>query len=245
MSEFNYTNRIEIPNDLIRIDDASTQAQNQLIVRSIDLSAYEFPEDALILLSAQRYYMYQRFDLGHPAEPATGTPVKLDFFESAGLADVTFRLLIVNANDKILGSSRPFKIPAVGRQVTPLLDMQVRDIGQEVWQLELDEESGPLLVVNSRIQDPQGVVDNPLFITYVLPMLVKQIAMWIMSTEIDDDPNSVPGKWIRYFTDMGVDVSYEPGRLYSDVLVLADDAARRFASGHELLGTYVRFAEGP
>jgi hypothetical protein len=245
MSELNYTNRIEIPKEVVQIEDLSTPSQNQLIIRSLDIDSFGFPEDAEIWLSVQRFYMYQRYNFGHPSSPQIARAVKLDFSESAGISDVTFRLMVVDSKNKILGASRPFKVPSSGRQVTPLLDMQVRDIGQEVWQLELDEETGPLLLVSSRLADPQSVIDNPLFVTCVLPSLLKQIAIWILSTEIDDVPDSAVGKWMRLFGNLGIDVNYDRGRSFADILVRADDAARIFAAGHELLDTYVKFAEGP
>lgn len=245
MSEFNFTNRRDVPNDLIKIEDLSTNLQNQLIVRDLDLGSFDFPDNAQVWLSAQRHYLYQRFDLGRPSAPLIGSPFRLDSFDSAGLGGVTFRLMVVDPVDKILGSSRTFKIPTGGRRTTPLLDMRSADIGQEVWQLELDEETGPLLLINSRIQDPQTVVDNPMFISCVLPFLLKQVAVWILSTEIDDNPGTVPGKWVRFFSGLGVELHYEADRSYQDIVALADEAARLFAIGHELLDTYVQYAEGP
>lgn len=245
MSEFNFTNRRDISSDLIKLEDLSTPFQNQLVVRDLDLTSFDFPDDAQIWLSAQRHYSYQRFDLGRPATPLTGIPVKLDSFESAGLGGVKFRLMVVNADDKILGSSKIFQLATSGRQATPLLDMQSRDIGQEIWQLELDEEAGPLLLVNSRVQDPQTLVDSPMFISCVLPQLLKQIATWMLSTEIDDNPDTVPGKWLRFFGDLGIEVHYDAGRSYQDTIAIADEAARLFSIGHELLDMYVQYAEGP
>lgn len=245
MSEFNFTNRSDIPTELIKIDDLSTPLQNQLVVRDLDLSSFDFQDDAQIWLSAQRHYWFQRFDLGRPSAPVIGIPVRLDSFDSAGLGGVTFRLTVVNPDDKILGSSKTFKFATYGRQATPLLDMESRDIGREVWQLELDEGTGPLLLVNSRIQDPQSVVDSPIFITCVLPFLLKQIAVWMLSTEIDDNADTATGKWMRFFSDLGVELHYEADRSYQDTMALADEAARLFAIGHDLLATYLQYAEGP
>jgi hypothetical protein len=245
MSEFNFTNRRDIPSELVKIEDLSTPVQNQLVVRDLDLSSFEFPDHARIWLSAQRHYLYQRFDLGRPSAPSIGTPVRLDSFDAAGLAGVSFRLLVVEPAGKLLGSSKLFSLPTAGRQSTPLLDMRSRDLGQEVWQLELDEETGPLLLVNSRIPDPDTVVNSPMFISCVLPFLVKQIAVWMMTTEIDDNPDTVPGKWLRFFGDLGVELDYDAHRTYQDITVIADDAARQFAAGHRLLDSYVQYAEGP
>lgn len=245
MSEFNFTNRRDIPSEIIKIEDLSTPFQNQLVVRDLDLSSFGFPDDAQIWLSAQRHYLYQRFDLGRTSTPLIGNPLRLDSLDSSGLGGVSFRLMVVNPDDKILGSSKTFRIATSGRRTTPLLDMQSRDIGQEVWQLEFDEETGPLLLVNSRIQDPLTVLDNPMFISCVLPFLVKQIAVWILSTEIDDNPDTVPGKWVRFFSGLGIELHYEANRSYQDTIALADDAGRLFAMGHELLDTYVQYAEGP
>lgn len=245
MSEFNFTNRLDIPSELVKIEDLSTPLQNQLVVRDLDLRSYNFPDDVRIWLSAQRHYMYQRFDLGHPSVPTIGTPVRLDSFDAAGLAGVNFRLLVVDTAGKLVGASKTFSLPTAGRQSTPLLEMKSGDLGQEIWQLELDEATGPLLLINSRIHDPENVVNSPMFISCVLPFIVKQIVVWMMSTEIDVNPETVPGKWLRFFGDMGVELHYDASRTYEDISALADDAGRLFAAGHGLLDSYVQFVEGP
>lgn len=244
LSELNFTNRRLIPRENLKIQDLSTPSQNQFMVRELELGSFGFPSDARIWLSAQRSYAYQRFDLGSPTQPSTGVPHRLDAFDTDGLTGIRFRLLVIEPNGKIIGATRPFRESTLGQHSSPLLDMSSRDIGDEIWKLDFDEEGGPLLLINSKISDPQAVTDSPLFITLVLPMLLKLVAEWLMTSELDDNPELSPAKWLRYFRNLGIEINYEPDRKLEDIHEIADEAARLFASRHDLLATYFQHAEG-
>jgi hypothetical protein len=73
-----------------------------------------------------------------------------------------------------------------------------------LWRLEITEDNGPELQMNSGCGDWQGLARSPDFQVKVFPQVAKEILVWIaLSSEVDEDPTSTLGKWRTLFERFG------------------------------------------
>lgn len=235
---FNYTRRRRISRQHISIavHDLGNSAPPHFEA-VLQLGTYDLPSDAMVFLEAYRQAAYQRFDFGSVGL-LTPPPDRL-LTEFGGAEGVQFRLKVVERSDSVAGHAardRPARIIAQADRIRPtqagsrrsLLPVDPWDVRDQVWQLEIDEETGPLLKISRHLApDRHALVRSPPFETLVLPEVLKTILSRALTDGVPDADESADTwqwKWVHLACDlMGV---MEPPLEVED----SPDAAERWVS---------------
>jgi hypothetical protein len=159
-----------------------------------DLSPYEFPLDARIVLEAYVNWSIMRFEAGTVAEPALPASTLLSEFDVTD--GLQFRLKVLGEGDHaglILGEADRLKPSDLGPDgpAKSLLAVRPGDLGHVVWQLSFDEAQ-PVLVINSKVGDWQAFLRRGSIRALLMPELLRQLLREAIDNESDEDDT---GAW--------------------------------------------------
>ncbi|MBL7086716.1 MAG: hypothetical protein ISS28_06430 [Candidatus Cloacimonetes bacterium] len=190
---FNYTNRVKIPHQNIKIfcgqDDPSSFSAE------IDINDYEFPEYAKVYIEAGHRTDYKRFNFGTVKNitPQEKTTLK----ELTYIEKLRFKILIVDEtgrNGIILGKAESIS-PVSNSDRESILSVKFEDIGREVWNLNFDQAEGePLLIINNKIIE-NIAKSSPIFFMFVYPVVFREILLKMLIIDGVDDINNPSRKW--------------------------------------------------
>lgn len=172
---------------------------------SLDIAALGFPGSATVAIEAYHRSSGMRFDCG--TIDALAIPVMvLDQIDQGG--NILFRVKVVdndNEQGKLLGSAeriQPRSDDADEGQ-RPLLPVQYRDLGAEVWKVDIVHGGRPTLIINSRMTGfSHRLQDNPLVQGLLLPAVFRIILERITSGsdtgDEDEDESGWVDDWLKY-----------------------------------------------
>lgn len=152
-------------------------------------------------------------------------------------AAVLFRIKVVDETGeigRILASANGIRPDenSDGDDRRPLLPVVTANIGEEVWQLEIDKDSGPILKVNSRIPDLiETLKRDPILQGVIYPEVVRRMARALLSpgNEYDDEEDWV-ADWKSWFeSQLGRDFAEGEVDDTDTAEVLADEVTSSFA----------------
>lgn len=158
-----------------------------------------------------------------------GTVDKLDIkahalTELATDASIRFRVLFFEADSsKILAAADNIRAVDDDTSSPSLVSIQPVPLEGPLWKLELSDsgsDSRPVLLVEEKLfSSAKAAAAHPMFVSFVLPEVVRAIARRIVSEEIDDvdDASSWLTPWVRFFT------SINPGALDPSSSDVEDD----------------------
>jgi len=201
------------------------------------LNRARLPDEASVYIEAYQRNTLQRFDFGTVGEIRKPENRRLDQLDHSGA--ILFRIRIVDETEhlgRLVASADRLKPEGDDEedQRSSLLVVRSRPLGQQTWKLEIDTGGKPELVINSRIPDAIGQVKhNPQFQSLILPAAFRQVLMYFLWNEDDDeDEGSIAGQWIAFAEQLAGDRPQE-----KDPLQLAhwvDDVVERFSETFEL-----------
>lgn len=205
-NRFNFTGRQRILREHAQLGINKNSQGCEIEVQLLDLSSYSlYPTAELILETRIGRQGYNRFSLGTVCKHSKTIVLPLAEYE---MAVATFTIKVVGTTNHDRG-----KLLAIVEHLSLESDDEVRsllpvlpsdDLGQVLWRLEIHEDNGPELQVNYRCGDWQGLARSPDFQVKVFPQIAKEILVWVaLSSEVDEDPNSVLGKWRTLFEAFG------------------------------------------
>jgi len=205
-NRFNFTGRQRILREHVKLGLNKKAQCCEIEVQVLDLSSYSvYPTAELVLETRVGRQGYNRVSLGTVREHTTSATLPLAEYETAV---ATFAIKVVGTGDNDRG-----KLLAIAEHLSLESDDEVRsllpvlpsdDLGQVLWRLEIQEDNGPELQINYRCGDWQGLARSPDFQVKVFPQIAKEILVWVaLSSEVDEDPNSVLGKWRALFEAYG------------------------------------------
>jgi len=88
-----------------------------------------------------------------------------------------------------------------------LLTVEPAPLGSQVWRLQIEEDRGPVLEINSRISNIKGLITSSVFGSLVNPEILRQIADWVLvNYEQFEVPGSVGFLWRQIIDDLGVEL---------------------------------------
>jgi hypothetical protein len=106
-------------------------------------------------------------------------------------------------------------------------------LGEEIWQLQIDRDVGPTLVVNSRVPDLiESMKRDVLFQAVIYPEVVRQLARDVFSPggEFDEEAEWVE-EWSAWFaSQLGRDIDESEAEDPDAIESLANEIATTFAS---------------
>lgn len=179
---------------------------------AIDLESFGLPESAAISVEAYHRSSAMRFDCGTVGAKAIPEVLTLNEIDQAGT--VLFRIKVVDSDGqkgKILASADRVRPTIEGEHMgrKSIFPVDYRDLGQEIWRVEIEEESGPVLLLNSKIPAlMHRIHENPLVAGALLPAAFRIVLDYIADDASEDDEEGTGWKsdWLRFCReDLGVD----------------------------------------
>jgi hypothetical protein len=232
----NFTGRKRIRHELVDIRLLETKLGESLKAQaSLQLEGEGFPGEALVSLEAYHRSSGMRFDCGTVAN--LSIPPVLDLTEVDRSGTVLFRVKVIDSKDsvgRLLGSAERIQPCSEegdeGRR--SIFPIKTRDLGAEVWKVEVDHETPPALILNNRIPGlVQQVLEQPLLQGVLLPAALRIVLTELVREPYADDEDATEWKsdWLGYCTDqLGVP---DPSELPTDTESRSDwvdEAVRHF-----------------
>src|SRR5215470_16710141 len=151
----NSTGRKKIPQDKIDLRILPHISGEPLRAKfDIDVASLGLPPSAAVSVEAYHRSTAMRFDCGTVAVKKIPEPLVLNDLDQSG--SVLFRIKIVDREGsagKILASAdrvRPL-IEGENTDRRSIFPVEYRDLGQEIWRVDIDDDAGPFLLLNSKI----------------------------------------------------------------------------------------------
>lgn len=248
----NFTGRRKLSRADVTIRLAAGADGRPVVHASFDLASHGLPPASRLFVEAYRQTSWQRFDFGTVAVPGPREAAVLRAFATA--QGVKFRVRVVEAEPtgrapRILAHAddlRPAS-PAKGRGGLSLLPVDWGELTTHTWKLEVDEESGPLLLVSrTLVPDRESFVGSREFVSLVLPSLLATVLSraLLRAGEVEgDEAEGWAADWLRLARSLpGVGAPPERGRgsaLGDDEEDWVEAAVDAFARNH---GVAERFA---
>jgi hypothetical protein len=175
----------------------------------LDLNGLRVPQEAEVIVEAYRQTARHRVDCGTVGNLRLPSSIPLEEFSSP--EGLLFRVKVVGVGDaegKLLAAGD--RIPPTTDEekggMVPILPFRPSpDLGQQLWQLDIDGEE-PVLVINSGVGDWKEFALHPFFQALVFPELVRRIALWVLENEEDAEEGvGAAANWRSLLADLGKD----------------------------------------
>lgn len=202
----NYTKRQKIKREHAVITTTPSDDGAPLIFNaSLELKSYTLPPDARVFVEAYRQTAWQRFDFGTFAQlQSPESRLLTDFGAGEG---VQFRVKVVESSTatgptaRILARADGIAPNVEGRRRSLLAldpDPSMRD---EVWRLEIDDDTGPLVKVSSHlVRDRHDLARSSEFVSIALPEILRRVLSAALNNglpDAEDDWERWRGQWLR------------------------------------------------
>ncbi|ETX12015.1 hypothetical protein OCH239_18660 [Roseivivax halodurans JCM 10272] len=163
-----------------------------------------FPHNAPVIVEAYHRSSGMRFDCGTVANLAV--PPVLDLTDVDQGGGVLFRIKVLDpdaASGRIIGSAERIQPRNEGEDDTrrSLFPLRTRDLGEEVWRVDVADDMPPSLVLNNRLPGfSQNVQDDPLLQGVLLPAALRIVLREIAAEPVPDE-GSWKADWLEYCRD--------------------------------------------
>ncbi len=245
ISRINFTGRKRIPREHVMIGVSGT-GSTAVVGATFNLKALGFPETARVVLEAQAGWTVQRFEFGTVGQYAEPSDRRLTEFQS--LAGLLFRLKVIGTGDRdgrLLGVADKLKPSGDIQQASQQSFVVVRphDLGERVWKIDFDD-SQPLLLVNSRLQDHQDFLKRKEVAALVVPEVLQRILEEAAERGADDEASD---GWHTMALRLGERLA---GRVVpqsteeEEIDRWVDEAVGAFSRRHQLIDIFVSESAG-
>lgn len=248
----NSTGRKRISRENIEIRLLANKGAALRASAKLDLSEHNFPADALLSIEAYRRSTGMRFDCGTIGAPRVPEEFVLDQIDPGG--SVLFRVKVAEGDGergRLLGSAE--RIHALSEDENKdrraLFPVRPWNLGEQVWKVEIEPGSRPVLLVNRDIPDIKQLLrDNPLVIGSIFPAAFRIVLEVLVSGDNEDDADEDEGTtgwqddWLKFCNDK-LGITERPPADREDRLMWIDTAVERFCREFGFVST-IRKAEG-
>jgi hypothetical protein len=204
----NSTDRARITRDCVNIvlEPPADITSFPCALATIDLAGYDFPPESSITLEAYYRSSSMRFACGQVNNVAVPERMELSDIDLGGA--IRFRLLVIApSTGQILGSAEGLRPAQRGESPdrSPLLPLRETDLGRELWRIDVDPRSGPILCVNNAIPGLAAQIRSmPLFQGLILPHALRMI-LRELSAEGEEAGDDFWGDgWRKFLKETGV-----------------------------------------
>lgn len=210
------------------------------------LNRENLPDDASIYIEAYQRNTLQRFSFGTVAAIQKPESRELDQLDLS--SPTLFRIRIVDETEhlgRLIASAERLKPEGDSDEDkrSSLLVVRSRPLNQQTWKIEFDTGGKPELCINSRIPDAIGQLkNNPLFQSLILPGAFREVLMFFLWNEDDEEEGSIAQEWITFAEHIGDErpLGKDPKQLIDWI----DDVVARFSESFELCDILLRQLEG-
>jgi hypothetical protein len=245
---FNYTGR-----EKIKREDVAIRLFGTELVRTFDagfsLRDYELPQEAKVYVEAYEKAAFMRFDFGTVGSISPPPEAERKLLEFEGSDAIRFRVKVVDTQQHVsqllaeADGILPFVVEESEMDRRSLLPVKSADLGQEVWAIDFPESTQglPILLINNQVKDRTALVRSPLFMSLVLPVVLREVLTRILLYEDhrdvgDDDWKS---QWLS-FSQRLLPTAGEPPEDKEGAIEWIEGVVKEFCSKQR---TYTQFAE--
>ena len=177
-----------------------------------------------------------RFDFGTVGQITPPANCLLSDIDAG--ATILFRVKVVDETEevgRILASANGIRPEddADGDDRRPLLPVRSVNLGEEIWQLEIDKDGGPTLMVNSRIPDLIETLKRDVYLQGVIyPEVVRRLVLEVFRPDSEyDEGDEWVVDWKAWFeSQLGREIADGETDDSEATASLANDIAAAFAS---------------
>jgi len=203
---------------------------------SLGLDGLEVPGDSKVAIEAYYRTSSMRFDCGTVNNLAVPERMLLSDIDKGGA--VRFRVLVIAADGtgRILAAADGLRPSVTGDGVDrqALLPMRETDIGNELWKIEVDYRTGPVLLVNNRVSGLAAEIRTiPLLQGLILPHAFRAILHNLNPSGESDDDDLWGDNWRRFLAELGLATEAEDPDDQDSVDVWIETAVRAFSDVKE------------
>lgn len=200
----NSTGRKRIPKERIKVSLTTTDPDEPLRASvALDLAGLGFPLQATVVVDAYHRSTSMRFECGTVGD--LKIPSALTLSELGNDGGVLFRVKVIDKEaltGRLLGAAERIRADEANevdgrRSILPVIE---RNIGGEVWRLDIDE-GGPQLILNNRVPGiSTRLLSNPMARGLLLPAAFRLVLLRLIDEAMEDDPDETDWKveWIRF-----------------------------------------------
>lgn len=206
---FNSTGRLRITRN--RVDIMLEERPDPNVIptarATLKLDGLDVPGDATVAIEAYYRTSSMRFPCGIVNSLSIPERMVLSEIDKGGA--VRFRVLVIAADGsgRILAAAdglRP-STPDDGADRQALLPMRETDIGNELWKIEVDYRTGPILLVSNRVSGLAAQIRTmPLLQGLILPHAFRAILRSLSASGESDEDDLWGDSWRRFLTELGV-----------------------------------------
>lgn len=206
MPRFNYTDRSRIYREHV---NAELKGSGKFVTPSVDLNtdSYDFPANAPIWVELYTSSFLKRLSFGTVENPGFKGPRIIQGGPDASELKVRIKVLHPDKNSsRILGimkGCKPgYKEEKGEERDESLLELKSSRLDGEVWKVEVPQERDyhPILHIDERLPDYQGLASNSWFKALILPKVFQDVLVNIIVlngfSEAED--NSIWGLWLKF-----------------------------------------------
>lgn len=241
-AKVNFSGRRPIRHEDVRLEiDPDEHAIR--VTGAVDVSALDLPDEARVIVELYREIYSER----HEVRLADLTQLDLRFSPHPAPSTLL-------CNIRVISADTPGLILAAAERVRPdastelggrsLLPIDFRDLGPQLWELNLDDDQ-PILIVNTQLMDPGAVARDPRFQILVFPVALRQVCRWLArqlaAGDVDEGPAAM---WRDFIRDLDVEpVATEETPSETDPSWI-EDAADRFMARISAVTKWNELTEG-
>jgi hypothetical protein len=205
LRKLNFTERVRIPLAAVRIDLRRDSDGMLVFDPHFALGDVPLPARARLFVEAMYRTSYMRFDCGTAGQPQVPADRRLTGIDSSNV--VRFRVKVVDRDEehRVLALN---DLTVALRQAetggrTPLLPVDFKDLGDEVWRLQFEPDT-PVLELNNRIEGIEmAAKGDGRFFAYVYPAAVREVLTRILLIDRFDESDESDewwSLWLRWGT---------------------------------------------
>jgi hypothetical protein len=251
IKRINSTGRKRILREDAKFVVRSTPDGTHTFDANINLSDYDLPPEAPVIVEAYRQTTIMRFQHGTVASPRPAQATSRKLVEFLSPDSLQFRVKVISAGEPLgLLLAEGDRIPVSDYEEhpdnrIPLLPTVPADLGHEAWRVDFSGSSGPLLLINIHLGDWRTVAALPAFRSLVYPAAMRQV-LWhihkIYEAEDVDDPENWCSHWFQFASALpGVGERPSGDDEDSDWEEWITTAVESFTSQHQMLNQLTAF----
>lgn len=243
----NHTGRRKIEAKELQIN--MQEQSNGIPAFDVDFSLNrdKLPDNASIYIEAYQRNTLQRFNFGTVSEIRKPENRELDQLDLSSPA--LFRIRIVDETEnlgRLIASAEKLKPEGDNDedQRSSLLVVRCRNLEQQTWKIDFETGGKPELCINSRIPDAIGQLkNNPLFQSLILPGAFRQVLMFFLWNDDDEDEGGIAEEWMTFAEH----IAYErpEGKDPLQLTLWVDDVVTRFSETFVLCDILLHKLEEP